>query len=48
MTGPRAMLRAPTVQRADRRPAAKILNERQKKAIHDSRRETFERMGYGR
>jgi hypothetical protein len=36
------------VQRADRRPAAEILNERQKKSIYESCRETFERMGYGR
>jgi hypothetical protein len=36
------------VQRADRRPAAEILNERQRKSIYESCRETFERMGYGR
>ena len=34
--------------RADRRPAAEILTERQKKAIYDSCRETFELMGYER
>jgi hypothetical protein len=37
-----------TVQRADRRLAAEILNERQKKAIYESCRETFELMGYER
>ena len=40
--------RAKTVQRADRRPAAEILNDRQKKAIYESCRETFELMGYER
>ncbi len=43
-----ALPRAKTVQRADRRPAAEILTERQKKAIYDSCRETFELMGYER
>lgn len=40
--------RAKTVQRADRRPAAEILNDRQKKAIYESCRGTFELMGYER
>ena len=40
--------RAKTVQRADRRPAAVILTDRQKKAIYESCRETFELMGYER
>jgi hypothetical protein len=40
--------RAKTVQRADRRPATEILSERQKKAIYESCRETFELLGYER
>ncbi len=40
--------RAKTVQRADRRPAAEILNDRRKKAIYESCRETFELMVYER
>lgn len=40
--------RAKTVQRADRRPAAEILTERQRKAIYESCRQTFELMGYER
>lgn len=40
--------RAKTVQRADRRPAAEILTERQKEAIYETCRETFELMGYAR
>ncbi len=43
-----ALPRAKTVQRADRRPAAEILTDRQKKAIYDSCRQTFELMGYER
>ncbi len=43
-----ALPRAKTVQRADRRPAAEILTEPQKKAIYESCRGTFELMGYER
>lgn len=43
-----ALPRAKTVQRADRRPAAEILTEKQKKAIYESCRGTFELMGYER
>ena len=43
-----ALPRAKTVQRTDRRPAAEILTDRQKKAIYGSCRETFELLAYER
>lgn len=43
-----ALPRAKTVQRADRRPAAETLTERQKNTIYESCRETFDMIGYER